>query len=96
MSKEMRQHIDNFRNFLIENSNKKLNTSDVIFSESKISTFEGKNLDEILFDINKCSGEEGMKKLVKMQSNWSNMNKSNKMRGKVLKAIKNRLEDIGF
>jgi len=37
-----------------------------------------------------------MKKLVKMQSNWSNMNKSNKMRGKVLKAIKNRLEDIGF
>ena len=96
MSKEMRQHIDNFRNFLKENSNKKLNTSDVIFSESKISTFEGKNLDEILFDINKCSGEEGMKKLVKMQSNWSNMNKSNKMRGKVLKAIKNRLEDIGF
>lgn len=66
------------------------------FSESKISTFEEKELDEILFDINKCSGEEGMKKLVKMQSMWSNMDKSNKIRGKVLKAIKNRLEDIGF
>jgi hypothetical protein len=33
MSKEMRQHIDNFRNFLTENSKKKLNISDV--SESK-------------------------------------------------------------
>ena len=29
MSKEMRQHIDNFRNFLTENSKKKLNISDV-------------------------------------------------------------------
>ena len=29
MSKEMRQHIDNFRNFLTENSKKKLNVSDV-------------------------------------------------------------------
>jgi hypothetical protein len=96
MSKEMRQHIDNFRNFLTENSKKKLNISDVMFSESKLSTFEEKELDEILFDINKCSGEEGMKKLVKMQSMWSNMNKSNKIRSKVLKAIKNRLDDIGF
>ena len=33
MSKEMRQYIDNFRNFLTENSKKKLNISDV--SESK-------------------------------------------------------------
>jgi hypothetical protein len=33
MSKEMRQHIDNFRNFLTENSKKKLNISDV--SDSK-------------------------------------------------------------
>ena len=35
MSKEMRQHIDNFRDFLTENSKKKLNISDV--SESKKS-----------------------------------------------------------
>jgi hypothetical protein len=32
MSKEMREHIDNFRNFLTENSKKKLNISDVIVS----------------------------------------------------------------
>jgi hypothetical protein len=85
------KHIQSFGEF-----NENLNISDVMFSESKISTFEEKELDEILFDINKCSGEEGMKKLVKMQSIWSNMNKSNKMKSKVLKAIKNRLENIGF
>lgn len=33
MSKEMRQHIDNFRNFLTENSKKKLNISDVSDSD---------------------------------------------------------------
>jgi len=33
MSKEMREHIDNFRNFLTENSKKKLNISDVIDSD---------------------------------------------------------------
>jgi len=85
------KHIQSFGEF-----NENLNISDVMFSESKISTFEEKELDEILFDINKCSGEEGMKKLVKMQSIWSNMNKSNKMKSKVLRAIKNRLENIGF
>ena len=37
MSKEMRQHIDNFRNFLTENSKKKLNISDV--SDSEITKF---------------------------------------------------------
>jgi hypothetical protein len=35
MSKEMREHIDNFRNFLTENSKKKLNISDVIHSQIK-------------------------------------------------------------
>lgn len=33
MSKEMRQYIDNFRQPLTENSNKKLNISDVIESD---------------------------------------------------------------
>jgi hypothetical protein len=32
MSKEMREHIDNFRNFLTENSKKKLNISVVMCS----------------------------------------------------------------
>lgn len=38
MSKEMRQHIDNFRNFLTENSKKKLNISDV--SDSELFTLQ--------------------------------------------------------
>lgn len=81
---------------IVKEYEKQLNISDIMFSESKISTSEEKEFDDILFDINKCNGEEGMKKLVKMQSFWSGMNKSNKIRSKVLKAIKNRLEDIGF
>ena len=39
MSKEMRQYIDNFRNFLTENSNKKLNISDVSESKIKFTNF---------------------------------------------------------
>lgn len=66
------------------------------FNESKISTMEEKEFDDILSEINKHKGEEGMKKLVKLQGLWSGMNKSNKIRSKVLKAIKNRLEEIGF
>mgnify|MGYP003350394971 CR=1 FL=1 len=69
------KHIKNF-NEATEN----LNISDVMFSESKISTFEEKELEDILFDINKCNGEEGMKKLVKLQSLWNGMDKSNKIR----------------
>jgi hypothetical protein len=63
---------------------------------NEISTFEKKEFEDILADINQCKGEEGMKKLVKMQSLWSNMSKSDKIRGRVLKAIKNRLEAIGY
>ena len=37
-----------------------------------------------------------MFKLVKLQGLWSGMNKSNKIRSKVLKAIKKRLDEIGF
>ena len=36
MSKEIRKHIDNFRNFLTENSKENLNISDV--SDSKLYT----------------------------------------------------------
>jgi hypothetical protein len=46
--------------------------------------------------INECNGEEGMKTLVKIQGLWSSISKSDKMRSKVLKSIKNRLEKIGF
>ena len=65
-------------------------------SESKIYTMEEKELEDILFDISKCNGEKGMEKLVKLQGLWSGMNKSNKIRSKVLKAIKKRLDEIGF
>ena len=64
--------------------------------QTEISSFEKQEFEDILSDINQCKGEEGMKKLVKMQSLWSNMSKSDKIRGKVLKAIKNRLEAIGY
>jgi hypothetical protein len=64
------------------------------FNESKISTMEEK--EDILSEINKHKGEEGMKKLVKLQGFWSGMNKSNKIRSKVLKANKKRLEEIDF
>jgi len=57
---------------------------------------EEKELDHILFAISKCNGEEGMKKLVKLQGLWNSVNKSNKIRSKVLKAIEKRLEEIGF
>jgi len=66
------------------------------FNESKISTMEEREFDDILSEINKHKGEEGMKKLVKLQGFWSGMNKSNKIRSKVLKAIKKRLEEIDF
>jgi hypothetical protein len=95
MSKEMRQHIDKFNKFRLTES-ENLNISDVMFSESKIYTMEDKELEDILFDISKCNGEKGMEKLVKLQSIWSGMNKSNKIRSKVLKAIKKRLYEIGF
>ena len=55
-----------------------------------------KELEDIAFDISKCNGENGMEKLVKLQGLWSGMNKSNKIRSKVLKAIKKRLDEIGF
>ena len=84
------KHIKSF-NEATEN----LNISGVMFSESKISTFEEKPLEDILFDINKCNGEDGMKTLVKLQSLWTEMDKSNK-KSKVLNAIKKRLKDIGF
>ena len=55
-----------------------------------------KELEDIAFDISKCNGEKGMEKLVKLQGFWSGMNKSNKIRSKVLKAIEKRLDEIGF
>ena len=61
-----------------------------------IYTMEDKELEDILFDISKCTDEKGMEKLVKLQSLWSGMNKSNKIRSKVLKAIKKRLDEISF
>ena len=94
----------NNKNTEVNNTDKKLHISDVMFSESKIYTMEDKKiytmedkeLEDILFDISKCNGEKGMEKLVKLQGLWSGMNKSNKIRSKVLKAIKKRLEEIGF
>jgi hypothetical protein len=85
------KHIKSFGEF-----KEKLNISDVMFSESKIYTMEDKELEDILFDISKCNGEKGMEKLVKLQGLGSGMNKSNKIRSKVLKAIKKRLDEIGF
>ena len=85
------KHIKSFGKF-----KENLNISDVMFSESKIYKMEEKELEDILFDISKCNGEKGMEKLVKLQGLWSGMNKSNKIRSKVLKAIKKRLDEIGF
>jgi hypothetical protein len=53
MSKEMRQHIDNFKNFLTENSKKKLNISDVIHSQIE----ELENGDEIIIHKPSQKGE---------------------------------------
>lgn len=53
MSKEMRQHIDNFKNFLTENSKKKLNISDVIHSQIE----ELENGDEIIIHKPTQKGE---------------------------------------
>ena len=44
MSKEMRQHIDNFRNFLTENSKKKLNISDVSDSDLFQAEYKGEKI----------------------------------------------------
>ena len=51
MSKEMRQYINNFRNFLTENSKKKLNISDVSDSEiNKFNNMSHKNKIKYLVD----------------------------------------------
>ena len=57
---------------------------------------EEKELEDILLDISKYNGEKGMERLVKLQGLWSGMNKSNKIRSKVLKTIEKRLDEIGF
>jgi|LauGreDrversion4_2_1035121.scaffolds.fasta_scaffold495333_2 hypothetical protein len=65
------------------------------FNESKTQTMVKKELGDILDDISKCSGEDGMKKLVKLQSLWDGMT-GDKLRNKVLKSIKKRLDEIGY
>jgi hypothetical protein len=53
-----------------------------------------KSLTELLTDIESCNGEEGLKKLIRIESFWCRMNNSNNKKGKVLKAIEKRIIKI--
>jgi len=53
-----------------------------------------KNLTELLSDIESCNGEEGLEKLIRMESFWWRMRDSNQKKGKVLKAIEKRVVKI--
>lgn len=71
MSKEMRQHIDNFRNFLTENSKKKLNISDVRSSDDTI-TLTKDELETFLKDWDK--GHD-FRNGLPWQGSWSDKSK---------------------
>lgn len=54
------------------------------------------DVDDVLIHIKKCNGEEGKKDLVKIQNIWEQVDKSSKIRNRILKAVEDKLEEIGL